>query len=133
MRRHFAGYIAFGVALWMGLQSCISIGVNLGALPTKGLTLPLISSGGSSVLMTCVVLGILLRVSWEYERAIRQVAKRRAVADGVSVGAPPQAAQPPLPAEAVHRSAGRQRQRVEPQMGQPNTESAALAALRRAQ
>ena len=44
---------AFGVALWMALQSLVSIGVNLGLLPTKGLTLPLISSGGSSVLMTC--------------------------------------------------------------------------------
>jgi hypothetical protein len=53
MRRHFAGYCAFGIALWIGLQSMVSIGVNLGLLPTKGLTLPLISSGGSSVLMTC--------------------------------------------------------------------------------
>ena len=46
MRRHFAGYCAFGIALWMSLQSFVSIGVNLGLLPTKGLTLPLISSGG---------------------------------------------------------------------------------------
>ena len=66
MKRHFAGYIAFGIALWMALQSFVSIGVNLGLLPTKGLTLPLISSGGSSVLMTCVGMGLLLRVSWEY-------------------------------------------------------------------
>ncbi|HET6395267.1 MAG TPA: putative lipid II flippase FtsW, partial [Pseudoxanthomonas sp.] len=46
MRRHFAGYCAFGVALWLGMQSFVSIGVNLGLLPTKGLTLPLVSSGG---------------------------------------------------------------------------------------
>ncbi|NUS61631.1 MAG: putative lipid II flippase FtsW, partial [Lysobacter sp.] len=65
MRRHFAGYCAFGVALWMSLQSFVSIGVNLGLLPTKGLTLPLISSGGSSVLMTCMAIGLLLRVSYE--------------------------------------------------------------------
>ena len=77
MRRHFAGYCAFGVALWMSLQSFVSIGVNLGLLPTKGLTLPLISSGGSSVLMTCMALGVLLRVSYELDRAERQVARLR--------------------------------------------------------
>ena len=77
MRRHFAGYLAFGVGLWIALQAFVSIGVNLGLLPTKGLTLPLVSSGGSSVMMTCVAMGLLLRVSWELERARRQVALRR--------------------------------------------------------
>ena len=76
MRRHFAGYVAFGVALWIGMQSFVSMGVNLGLLPTKGLTLPLISSGGSSILMTCVAMGLLLRVSYELERTQRQVALR---------------------------------------------------------
>lgn len=71
-RRHFSGYIAYGVALWLGMQAFISIGVNLGMLPTKGLTLPLISAGGSSVMMTCVAVGLLLRVSWEYQRAVRR-------------------------------------------------------------
>jgi cell division protein FtsW len=65
----FAGYCAFGTGLWLGLQTLVSIGVNLGVLPTKGLTLPLISSGGSSVLMTCVAIGFLLRVSYEVTRA----------------------------------------------------------------
>ena len=78
MRRHFAGYCAFGVALWIALQSFVSIGVNLGLLPTKGLTLPLVSSGGSSVLMTCAALGLLLRISYELDRAQRQVARARA-------------------------------------------------------
>ncbi|HEY1070234.1 putative lipid II flippase FtsW [Thermomonas sp.] len=131
MKRHFAGYIAFGIALWMALQSFVSIGVNLGMLPTKGLTLPLVSSGGSSVLMTCVALGLLLRVSWEYERAARQVARRRAVGAGVPMGAPPVAAQPPLPADAAVRGTSRLRQRIEPAMGRPAVESPALAALRR--
>ena len=131
MRRHFAGYVAFGVALWIGMQSFVSMGVNLGLLPTKGLTLPLISSGGSSILMTCVAMGLLLRVSWEYERAASQVARRRAVGAGMPVGAPPVAAQPPLPADAAVRGAGRLRQRIEPAMGRPVVESAALAALRR--
>jgi len=77
MRRHFAGFCAFGVGLWVSLQSFVSIGVNLGLLPTKGLTLPLISSGGSSVLTTCLAIGLLLRVSYELDRAERQVARLR--------------------------------------------------------
>jgi len=77
MRRHFSGYCAFGVGLWISLQAFVSMGVNLGILPTKGLTLPLISSGGSSVLMTCAAMGLLLRVSYELDRAERQVAKLR--------------------------------------------------------
>jgi len=72
MRRHFSGYLALGLGLWMGLQSVVSIGVNLGLLPTKGLTLPLISYGGSSVAMTCVAMGVLLRVSYEYSRALHR-------------------------------------------------------------
>ena len=131
MKRHFAGYIAFGIALWMALQSAVSMGVNLGILPTKGLTLPLISSGGSSVLMTCVALGLLLRVSWEYERAARLVAHRRGVGAGAAVGAPPVAAQPPMPVDAGNRGTSRLRQRIEPGMGKPAIESAALSALRR--
>ena len=77
MRRNFAGFCAFGVGLWVSLQAFVSIGVNLGLLPTKGLTLPLISSGGSSVMMTCVAIGLLLRVSYELDRAERQVARLR--------------------------------------------------------
>jgi cell division protein FtsW len=71
LRQHFAGYCAFGVSLCIGLQALVSIGVNMGVLPTKGLTLPLISSGGSSVMMTCVMIGFLLRVSYEVSRAER--------------------------------------------------------------
>ncbi|HEX5693643.1 MAG TPA: putative lipid II flippase FtsW, partial [Arenimonas sp.] len=77
MRRHFAGFCAFGVGLWISLQSFVSIGVNLGLLPTKGLTLSMISSGGSSVLVTCMAIGLLLRVSYELDRAERQVARLR--------------------------------------------------------
>ena len=77
MRRNFSGYLAFGIGLWIALQAFVSIGVNLGLLPTKGLTLPLVSSGGSSVLMTCAALGLLLRVSYELDRAQRQVARAR--------------------------------------------------------
>ncbi len=66
--RPFAGNLAFGVGLWIGLQALVSIGVNLGVLPTKGLTLPLISSGGSSVLMTFLALGMVFRIRYELDR-----------------------------------------------------------------
>jgi cell division protein FtsW len=68
MERPFAGNVAFGIGLWIGLQALVSMGVNLGVLPTKGLTLPLISSGGSSVLMTFVALGIVFRIRYELDR-----------------------------------------------------------------
>ena len=76
--QRFAGYVAFGISLMLGLQALVSIGVNLGALPTKGLTLPLISSGGSSVLMTCAMAGVLLRATFEINRALdaRQTTQR---------------------------------------------------------
>ncbi len=65
----FAGYLCFGVGLWIAVQALVSMGVNLGLLPTKGLTLPLISSGGSSLLMTCVAIALCLRASYELTRA----------------------------------------------------------------
>jgi cell division protein FtsW len=121
MRRHFAGYVAFGVALWIGMQSFVSMGVNLGLLPTKGLTLPLISSGGSSVLMTCVAMGLLLRVSYELERTQRQVALRGEVAQGANDAHPTVApVTPPPVATAANsisqtlRGTSRLRSRVEP-------------------
>lgn len=64
----FAGNVAYGIGLWIGLQALVSMGVNLGVLPTKGLTLPLISSGGSSVLMTFLALGIVFRIRYEIAR-----------------------------------------------------------------
>ncbi|HEX5306255.1 MAG TPA: putative peptidoglycan glycosyltransferase FtsW, partial [Dyella sp.] len=78
VNQRFAGYVAFGISMMIGLQALVSIGVNLGALPTKGLTLPLISSGGSSVLMTCAMAGVLLRATYEINRArdARQMATR---------------------------------------------------------
>ncbi len=70
----FGGYCLFGIALWLGSQSLVSIGVNLGVLPTKGLTLPLISSGGSSLMMTVAALGLALRVSFELARREAELA-----------------------------------------------------------
>ena len=118
MRRHFAGYCAFGIALWISLQSLVSIGVNLGLLPTKGLTLPLISSGGSSVLMTCAAVGVLLRVSYELDRAERQVARLRGEALQPAAGNIPPTTQPaPAATPAAARGTSRLRQRIEPTLG----------------
>jgi cell division protein FtsW len=124
MRRHFAGYCAFGIGLLVGLQSFVSIGVNLGLLPTKGLTLPLVSYGGSSVLLTCAALGLLLRVSYELDRAQRQVARLRGeavppAADGKDpVPATAQPAQGPSRAGGKSaRGTSRLRPRVEPTLG----------------
>ena len=119
MRRHFAGYVAFGVALWIGMQSFVSMGVNLGLLPTKGLTLPLISSGGSSILMTCVAMGLLLRVSYELERTQRQVALRGEALQTTPSGETrsPADAAPATPKPSLSetlRGTSRLRSRVEP-------------------
>ena len=69
--RVFAGLVAQGVAVWMGFQAFINIGVNLGALPTKGLTLPLMSFGGSAILVNMVALAIVLRVEHENRRMMQ--------------------------------------------------------------
>jgi len=60
---HFAAYLSYGLGLWMAFQAMVNIGVNAGILPTKGLTLPLMSYGGSSIIINCVVIAILLRIS----------------------------------------------------------------------
>ena len=62
---HFAGFLAYGFGLWIAMQFTVSIGVNSGLLPTKGLTLPLMSYGGSSVLINCLVVALLLRIDHE--------------------------------------------------------------------
>jgi hypothetical protein len=63
--RHFSAYLAYGLVLLIAAQAMINIGVNLGLLPTKGLTLPFVSYGGSSMLACAGSLGILLRISLE--------------------------------------------------------------------
>lgn len=84
-----AAYLAWGIALWFGLQALVSIGVNVGALPTKGLTLPLISSGGSSLMMMLASIGVLLRVSAEVRKPLE-------LGDGSAVPVPVGAMSPAL-------------------------------------
>ncbi|MBI2769762.1 MAG: putative lipid II flippase FtsW [Burkholderiales bacterium] len=69
--RVFAGLVAQGVGIWMGFQAFINMGVNLGALPTKGLTLPLMSYGGSAILMNLVALAVVLRIDFENRTLMR--------------------------------------------------------------
>lgn len=63
--RHYAGFVAYGFGLWIAIQFTVSIGVNSGLLPTKGLTLPFMSYGGSSLLVNCIVIAVLLRIDYE--------------------------------------------------------------------
>lgn len=82
--RPFAGFLAYGIGLWIGLQAVVSVGVNLGVLPTKGLTLPLISSGGSSMLMILLALGVVLRIKYELDRDHGAEPRRRKSLRGAS-------------------------------------------------
>ena len=71
LERYFSALVAQGIGLWIGVQAIINVGVNTGMLPTKGLTLPLVSFGGTALVASCCALAVLLRVDWEN----RQLAK----------------------------------------------------------
>lgn len=67
----FSALVAQGIGVWIGLQALINMGVNMGVLPTKGLTLPLLSFGGSSITANCIALAVLLRIDWENRQRLR--------------------------------------------------------------
>jgi cell division protein FtsW len=69
--RHFPALVAQGIGIWIGFQALINMGVNMGLLPTKGLTLPLMSFGGSGLIMNCVAIAILIRIDWENRQLAR--------------------------------------------------------------
>jgi cell division protein FtsW len=71
LERPYAALVAQGIALWLGVQAFINMGVNLGVLPTKGLTLPLMSFGGTGIVVNCAALAILLRIDWENRALMR--------------------------------------------------------------
>jgi cell division protein FtsW len=75
--RFFEAYLAIGLGAWLGLQAFINIGVNMGLLPTKGLTLPLVSYGRSSLIVTMVCIGLLLRVHHELVVDAKPVNRKR--------------------------------------------------------
>jgi cell division protein FtsW len=74
--RRFAAYVAYGIAVWMGFQAFVNIGVNVGLLPTKGITLPFMSFGGNSIIVACLALAMLLRIDYE-NRQLNQTSKRK--------------------------------------------------------
>jgi cell division protein FtsW len=75
LERYFSGLVAQAIGLWFGVQAFINMGSSMGLLPTKGITLPLMSYGGSALLANCLALGVLLRIDWE-----TRMLKRRASA-----------------------------------------------------
>jgi cell division protein FtsW len=75
--RFYEAYIAIGIGTWLGLQAFINVGVNMGLLPTKGLTLPLISYGRSSLIITMICIGLLLRIHHELVVDAKPVNRKR--------------------------------------------------------
>ncbi len=75
--RYFEAYLAMGIGTWLGLQAFINVGVNMGILPTKGLTLPLISYGRSSLIITMIAIGLLMRVHHELAVDSKPVNRKR--------------------------------------------------------
>jgi cell division protein FtsW len=71
LERYFAALTVQGIGLWLGVQAIVNIGVNTGMLPTKGLTLPLVSYGGSALVAGCCAIAVLLRVDWENRQLMR--------------------------------------------------------------
>lgn len=71
LERNFSALVAQGIGVWLGVQAMINIGVNMGVLPTKGLTLPFLSFGGSGVVVNCIAAAVLLRVDYENRRINR--------------------------------------------------------------
>ena len=73
---YFAAYMAYGIGIWLSMQAVINMGVNIGLLPTKGLTLPLMSYGGSSLIVSCVGIGLLMRIYYETNGVTKQARKQ---------------------------------------------------------
>jgi cell division protein FtsW len=69
--RYFPALVAQGIGIWLGFQALINMGVNTGLLPTKGLTLPLMSFGGSGLIVNCVAIAVLIRIDWENRQLAR--------------------------------------------------------------
>ena len=67
----FSALVAQGIGIWIGVQALINMGVNMGVLPTKGLTLPLLSFGGTSITANCIALAVILRIDWENRQRLR--------------------------------------------------------------
>jgi cell division protein FtsW len=71
LERNFCALVAQGIGIWLGVQALINMGVNVGLLPTKGLTLPFLSFGGSGIVANCLAVAVLLRIDWEHRQMMR--------------------------------------------------------------
>ncbi len=71
LERNYSALVAQGIGVWIGAQAMINIGVNMGVLPTKGLTLPFLSFGGSGIVVNCIAAAVLLRIDFENRRVAR--------------------------------------------------------------
>jgi cell division protein FtsW len=71
LERNFCALVAQGIGIWLGVQALINMGVNVGLLPTKGLTLPFLSFGGSGIIANCLAIAVLLRIDWEHRQMMR--------------------------------------------------------------
>jgi cell division protein FtsW len=71
LERNFSALVAAGIGIWIGVQALINMGVNVGLLPTKGLTLPFLSFGGSGVVANCLAVSVLLRIDWELRQMMK--------------------------------------------------------------
>ena len=71
LERYYAALVAQGIGVWLAAQTFINMGVNMGLLPTKGLTLPLLSFGGTGIVVNCLALAILMRIDWENRYLMR--------------------------------------------------------------
>ncbi len=71
LERNYSALVAAGIGIWLGAQSLINMGVNVGLLPTKGLTLPFLSFGGSGIIANCLAVAVLLRIDWEHRQMMR--------------------------------------------------------------
>lgn len=75
-RQPYASYLAYGIGSWIGIQALINLGVNMNLLPTKGLTLPLMSYGGSSLLVMMIAVALLMRVEYEICPLVHRKARK---------------------------------------------------------
>ncbi len=76
LEQRYGGYLAYGISVWFSIQAFVNIGVASGALPTKGLTLPMVSYGGNSLIVSALAVGLLLRIDHERRMTGRKVAPR---------------------------------------------------------
>ncbi len=73
----FAAYLAYGIGLWFGFQAFVNMGVNMGILPTKGLTLPLMSYGGGSMIVMCAGMALLFRIHNEITEKLKATPNKK--------------------------------------------------------